>query len=147
MEAMEAAGGGKVSGPIITRYRRSNSNLRTQLHRIIRKAGLKPWPKAFHNLRATRQTELEDQGYPTHVVCAWLGNTPKVARKHYLFITDGHLKRAVGGAAQNAAHSANVSACQGVPAETATAEKPSANAENAGFAGVLDSPSAPNSKA
>ena len=43
---------------VITRYRQANVNLRTQLLRIIRKAGLKPWPKLFQNLRATRQTEL-----------------------------------------------------------------------------------------
>ena len=37
---------------IITRYREQNANLRTQLERIIRKAGLEPWPKLFQNLRA-----------------------------------------------------------------------------------------------
>ena len=34
---------------LITRYRSGNANLRTQLERIIRKAGLKPWPKPFQN--------------------------------------------------------------------------------------------------
>src|SRR5262249_32651655 len=37
---------------VITRYRSTNTNLRTQLIRIIRRAGLKPWPKLFQNLRA-----------------------------------------------------------------------------------------------
>lgn len=37
---------------IITRYRDRNANLRTQLLRIIELAGVKPWPKLFHNLRA-----------------------------------------------------------------------------------------------
>ena len=59
---------------VITRYRDSNANLRTQLQRIIKRAGLKPWPKLFHNLRATRQTELSEE-FPAHVVCSWLGNT------------------------------------------------------------------------
>ena len=59
---------------VITRYRQANSNLRTQLKRIIRKAGLKPWPKLFHNLRSSRQTELA-QSYPLHVVCEWIGNS------------------------------------------------------------------------
>ena len=36
---------------VITRYRDANSNLRTQLERIIRKAGLEPWPKLFQNLQ------------------------------------------------------------------------------------------------
>src|SRR5688572_23966648 len=57
---------------VITRYRGTNSNLRTQLGRIIRRAGLSPWPKLFHNLRSTRQTELAER-YPIHVVCAWMG--------------------------------------------------------------------------
>ena len=45
---------------VITRYRDRNSNLRTQLERIISKAGLKPWPKLFQNLRSTRETELTE---------------------------------------------------------------------------------------
>ena len=36
--------------PVITRYRDTNANLRTQLLRIIHKAKLKPWPKLFQNL-------------------------------------------------------------------------------------------------
>jgi integrase len=43
---------------VIVRYRDKNFNLRTQLERIIGRAGLKPWPKLFQNLRATRATEL-----------------------------------------------------------------------------------------
>src|SRR5262249_173985 len=37
--------------PVITRYRDTNANLRTQLHRIIKKAKLTPWQKLFQNLR------------------------------------------------------------------------------------------------
>jgi len=48
----------------------------------------------FHNLRATRQTELEDQ-FPSHVVCAWLGNSRAVAREHYLRANDDHFSRAL----------------------------------------------------
>ena len=78
---------------VITRYRQTNVNLRTQLLRIIRKAGLKPWPKLFQNLRATRQTEL-CQKFPEHVVCDWIGNSPSVAREHYLRTTDEHFQQA-----------------------------------------------------
>ena len=81
--------------PLITRYRDTNSNLRTQLKRIIAKAGLQPWPKLFQNLRSTRQTELEAE-FPLHVVCCWLGNSEKVARRHYLQVTDEHFAKAVG---------------------------------------------------
>ena len=87
------------SDPIITRYRDVNANLRTQLLRIIGKAGLNPWPKLFQNLRATRQTELQEQ-FPTHVVCAWLGNSPRIAEKHYLQVTDQHFAEAAQFCAQ-----------------------------------------------
>lgn len=78
---------------VITRYRQNNCNLRTQLERIIKRAGLKPWPKLFQNLRSTRETELAES-FPLHVVTAWIGNTEQVAAKHYLQITDDHFKRA-----------------------------------------------------
>jgi len=79
---------------VIERYRAANCNLRTQFERIIKRAGLKPWSRLFHNLRATRQTELTDL-YPAHVVSAWLGNTVSVATTHYLGVTDAHFDRAI----------------------------------------------------
>lgn len=63
----------------IHRYRDRNANLRTQLVKIIKRAGLKPSPKLFHNLRASRQTELAEH-YPSHVVCEWIGNSKAVAQ-------------------------------------------------------------------
>ena len=92
MEAFEQAEPGTEY--VVTRYRETNVNLRTQLLRIIRKAGLKQWPKLFQNLRATRQTEL-CQKFPEHVVCSWVGNSPSVAREHYLRTTDEHFERAI----------------------------------------------------
>jgi len=79
---------------VVTRYRQKNSNLRTQLNGIIKTAGLEPWPKFFHNLRATRQTELAET-MPGHVVCAWLGITEPIARAHYLQVTEEHFAKAV----------------------------------------------------
>ncbi len=90
---------------VITRYRDKYANVRTQLARIIRKAGLTVWAKPWHNMRATRQTELADQ-YPIHVVCAWIGNSRAVAQEHYLQVTDSHFDAATAeplSAAQNAA--------------------------------------------
>jgi len=48
----------------------------------------------FHNLRASRETELAER-FPIHVVVAWLGNTPEIARRHYLQVTDHHFEQAL----------------------------------------------------
>ncbi len=79
---------------VINRYRNNNANLRTQFMRILDRAGIAPWPKLFQNLRSTRQTELESE-FPLHVVCSWLGNSEKVARRHYLQVHDQHFAKAV----------------------------------------------------
>jgi len=78
---------------VITRYRDSNVNLRTQRQRIILKAGLKPWPKLLQKLWSSRQTELVRQ-FPEHVACAWIGNSRPVAVRHYLQITEDHYRQA-----------------------------------------------------
>ncbi len=70
-----------------------DKNLGTTFKRRIARHGLQEWAKPFQNLRSSRQTELE-QHFPTYVVCSWLGNTPKVALKHYLTVTDEHFASA-----------------------------------------------------
>ena len=72
-----------------------NCNLRTQFNRIIRRAGLEPWPRRFHAMRASRETELV-RDHPIHVVTAWLGNTPQIAVKHYLMVTETDFANAIG---------------------------------------------------
>ena len=89
---------------VVTRYRDATQNLRTQLAKIIRRAGLEPWPKLFHNLRASRETELTER-WPVHVVCRWIGNSPKVAHRHYLQVTDEHFEQAVQNPVQHPAAS------------------------------------------
>jgi integrase len=78
---------------VIARYRQANSNLRVQLARILKRAGLEPWPRLFQNLRSTRETELTAE-YPLHVVTYWIGNTARIAAKHYLQIPDGVYEKA-----------------------------------------------------
>ena len=85
--------------------------MRTQFERIIRKTGMKPWGKLWQNLRSSRETELTER-FPLHVVCGWLGNSPRVAGKHYLQTTESHYQDAVvkptaTKAAQNPAQSAH----------------------------------------
>jgi hypothetical protein len=71
-----------------------NCNLRTQFERILKRAGLTPWPRLFHNLRSSRQSELAES-IPTHVVCEWLGTSDDIARKHYYQVTADHFREAV----------------------------------------------------
>lgn len=99
-EAWEAAEPGTVY-VVDARYRIAawsdegwkNCNLRTQFNRIVKRAGLEPWPRLFHNMRASRETELAKQ-HPIHVVTAWLGNTPKIALRHYLQVTEADYETA-----------------------------------------------------
>ena len=79
----------------ITRYRGSSTNLRTQLYKIIRRAGLEPWPKIFQNLRSTRETELfKMTNGNVKAVCSWIGNSPEIAMQHYAQVTEADLQEA-----------------------------------------------------
>ncbi len=79
---------------ISDRYRRKGVNLGTQLKRFIKRAGLTPWPRVWHNLRASCQTELSAR-FPLHVVCSWLGNTTTVATQHYLTVRESDFENAL----------------------------------------------------
>jgi integrase len=96
-EVFELAPEGSIY--VITRYRDDSANLRTGLNRIIKRAGLEPWERPWHNLRASRQTELA-KGFPLHVVCYWLGNKAAVAEAHYLQVTDADFERAAKSGAR-----------------------------------------------
>ena len=101
---------------VIWRYRQAGCNLRTQLERIIAKAKQEPWPKLFHNLRASRESELMRE-YDLATVCKWIGNSPAVAAKHYAVSVDldDDFRRAAGipeQAQQKAQQSAVSSPCQ-----------------------------------
>ncbi|UCD53668.1 MAG: tyrosine-type recombinase/integrase [Phycisphaerales bacterium] len=107
----------------ITRYRLNNLNLRTHFKRIIKRAGLQPWPRLWQNLRSSRQSELCEQ-FPEFVVCAWIGNSRAVAREHYLQILPEHFERAVQRARQRAQYGAK-------PRCTAMQDTPTEDPENA----------------
>jgi integrase len=79
-----------------------STNLRTTFEKIITRAGLDPWPRLFHNLRASRETELVRE-HPVQVVTSWLGNTPNIALKHYLMVRDSDFEKAVQGAPEKTA--------------------------------------------
>lgn len=72
-----------------------NANLRTAMLDILARAEVKPWPRLFHSMRASRQTEIEIEfGLPA--ACAWLGNTESVAKESYLLVFEEAWQRAAG---------------------------------------------------
>ena len=82
--------------------------------RIIAAAGVTRWKKLFTNLRVSRLNQLvRDRRFASHVVDAWVGNSEKVRRDHYLLVTDADYQAAVSGAgeipAQIPAHSPLIS--------------------------------------
>jgi integrase len=78
----------------ITRYR-PGDNLSVHMRRIVKQAGLEPWPKIFQNMRSTRETELfKLTNGNVKAVCSWIGNSPEVAMKHYAQVTEADIQDA-----------------------------------------------------
>lgn len=133
----------RAKAHVITRYRDANSNLRTQFERILTKAGVKPWPKLFQNLRATRATELAAE-FPAHVAADWLGHSTMVAQKHYWRTTDADFEKAVREAVHQEATSGN-----NEPQEAETVTADCGNSEDFGlnqYARRDSNPQPPGSK-
>ena len=93
---------------LIAGLRVKSGNVRTPFLKMIKRAGLEPWPGLWKALRSTRETELAAT-YPIHVVGAWMGNTEQVARRHYLKVTEADIEKAVLGSAYTVPTSVTVS--------------------------------------
>lgn len=72
-----------------------DSHLRTELRKLLIGLGITPWPRLFHSMRASRQTELERE-FGRTAACAWIGNSERVAEAHYLMVTSSDWQRATG---------------------------------------------------
>ncbi|MCL2647592.1 MAG: site-specific integrase, partial [Phycisphaerales bacterium] len=68
---------------VITVWRGDPKNLRTRMKRTILAAGLTPWPRLFHNLRGSCETDLVKE-YPITTVAEWIGHNPAIMVQHYL---------------------------------------------------------------
>jgi integrase len=73
---------------------RSEVNMRQYLLRLLSRASILPWPRLWHNLRSSAQTDLANR-FPMHTVCDWLGNTTAIAQQHYSQVTEQHFEQAV----------------------------------------------------
>ncbi|MBK7405066.1 MAG: site-specific integrase [Phycisphaerales bacterium] len=78
---------------VVARYRDRGVNLRTQLERIIARAGLTPWPRLFNAMRASRVTEIRAQ-FSGAVCSAWLGHSQGVSEAHYQMVRESDFERA-----------------------------------------------------
>ena len=124
----------------VRRYQGNETNLRTQLHRILGRAGIVPWPKLFVNLRGSCRTDLQEH-FPDHVINTWLGHSSRIAERHYLQTTDGHWEKATqlntapvsnGGNAGG-----NIGANRGERSRTRNAKIPAIMApDGAGISGI-----------
>jgi hypothetical protein len=93
-ESFEAATTGEAL--VVPMAARRDANLRTTFEKSIERAGVKPWPKLFQNLRASCETDWV-QTFPAHVVAKWLGHSPRIAQEHYLQVRDAHFAAAIEG--------------------------------------------------
>lgn len=100
-EAMEAASeGAEYAFPEEYRQRTHgphgwvNCNLRTKVEKIIRRAALEPWPKLWHSLPASCESDLA-QEFPLAMVTKRLGNAHSVALRHFVDTTDDAFRRAL----------------------------------------------------
>jgi integrase len=90
---------------VVPRLRDPAMNLRTTFGKIIARAGVTPWPRLFHNLRASCACDWVER-FPAHVVAGWLGHSPLIAARHYLQTRDAHFDLATGGKGEPATNPA-----------------------------------------
>jgi len=120
---------------VVDRYRGNSVNLRTQFERLIKQAGLVPWPKLFQNLRASRETELMAID-PAKDVASWLGNSVPVAMAHYAMATAESFQRAIaegtfGGGSKSGAICGSIPmGTYGIPSQTGERKNPGFQEEN-----------------
>lgn len=118
---------------VIAKHRLNCGNLRTQFERILARAGVTAWPRLFHNLRGSRETELMRE-YDLATACKWIGNSREVAARHYAMSRDldADFKRATenGEAQQKTQQSVADGPRQG---ETSTSRTDTENPENKAF--------------
>ncbi|TWU64622.1 tyrosine-type recombinase/integrase [Crateriforma conspicua] len=83
---------------VIQRYRQSETNLRTTFGKIVKRAGVKAFPKPFVNLRSSARTERERSGrHANHVLNDWFGHSAEVAETYYLQTTEDDYADAIQG--------------------------------------------------
>ena len=73
---------------------RADTNLRTALEKIIRRAGVKAWPKLWQNLRSSAATDFA-RSIPSHLAGSICGHTEEIAKEHYWTVEDSDLDNVI----------------------------------------------------
>lgn len=64
---------------------RLHANTSTTAVKFVKAAGVTVWDKFWNALRASCETDLMDK-YDLRRACAWIGNSPRIAMKHYALL-------------------------------------------------------------
>jgi integrase len=121
---------------VVPRLRDPRINLRTTFTKIVARAGVKPWPRLFHNMRASCACDWVER-FPAHVVAGWLGHSPLIAAQHYLQTRDAHFDLATG-LAESGAQSGALEAQNAAQHPTARVRTSSPDSSKSpSFVGVL----------
>lgn len=117
--------------------------MRTTFAKIVRRAGVDPWPRLWHSLRASCESDLA-QSFPLATVAKWLGNTPSVALRHYVDPTETAFDQALEWTPKSGAQSSALEAQKAAQHATAgngnESQKPSEVLENQEFMRLAATP-------
>ena len=108
-EAFENAEAGAIYAIPNGRETNLNQIWRKALLRAVERAGLLPWPRIFHALRGSCESELV-QEFPITTISKWLGHSVKVASEHYVSVTESDYEKAATRSLQSGAESGAVGA-------------------------------------
>src|SRR5262249_16038739 len=112
---------------------------RTEFGRLLRRAGLTPWPRLFHTLRASCETDLLER-FPISAVTEWLGQSAAVALMHYAPGPAPLFERAAGGGAESGARAAHFPAQTGAGGNGPETTKTPETLTSEGFRRLLSHP-------
>lgn len=87
-----------ISDPVFPRFvGTSDAAPRSAMLKILKRAGIEPWPNLFSNGRKSAITDLLIDGHSVADVASWVGNSPKVIWDFYAMATEGGRRRAASG--------------------------------------------------
>ncbi len=84
-----------LSSPVFPRFvDASDSAIRSAMLKIMKRAGVNPWPNLFSNGRKSAITDLLRAGHDVVDVASWVGNSPAVIWEYYAMATAEARRRA-----------------------------------------------------